>query len=188
MPVGVYLRTDKHIDSLRKSHLGKSSGAKGCHWRHTKEAKIKIGLASAGRKPSLGKFHTKEWKEKMKLWHKINGTGKWMKGRKGNNHPRYIQDRFKLKISDNRLNDVLGKEWRKLVIKRDRYKCKINDCDCYGKLEVHHILSWRDYPELRYKINNGIVLCHFHHPREWKEERRLIPVFQDLVVGQNNHD
>ena len=43
------------------------------------------------------------------------------------------------------------------------------------------ILGWTDYPELRYEVNNGITLCHFHHPREWKEEKRLISEFQKLV-------
>lgn len=58
---------------------------------------------------------------------------------------------------------------------------KINNKDCEGKLEAHHILSWKDYPELRYDINNGITLCHAHHPKKRAEEKRLSPYFMELV-------
>ena len=52
----------------------------------------------------------------------------------------------------------------------------------YGKrVEVHHILSFTDFPELKYEINNGITLCHAHHPRKRVEEKISIPVFQELV-------
>ncbi len=50
-----------------------------------------------------------------------------------------------------------------------------------GKVIAHHILGWSAYPELRYEINNGITLCHFHHPKKRIDEGRLIPIFQKLV-------
>ena len=64
---------------------------------------------------------------------------------------------------------------------RDNWKCKINNSDCKGRLEVHHILGFTKFPELRYDINNGITLCHFHHPRVREEEKRLSPYFMELV-------
>ncbi len=79
------------------------------------------------------------------------------------------------------LKEPQYKNWRNEVFKRDNYKCKISDENCKGQLEAHHILRWADYPELRYNINNGITLCHFHHPRKRKEEKRLSPYFQGLV-------
>jgi len=39
----------------------------------------------------------------------------------------------------------------------------------------------RDYPELRYEVNNGITLCHFHHPRKINDEMKLSPYFQELI-------
>jgi len=60
---------------------------------------------------------------------------------------------------------------------RDGWKCKIANADCDGKIEAHHILSWRDYPELRYQPNNGITLCHAHHPRKRVDEAKLLPYF-----------
>ena len=73
------------------------------------------------------------------------------------------------------------RDWRNEVHKRDNFSCRIADNNCDGRLEVHHILGYKEYPELRYKINNGITLCHAHHPRKRAEEKRLIPTFQELV-------
>ena len=78
-------------------------------------------------------------------------------------------------------NDSAYFWWHKQCKKRDKNNCKINNRDCSGYCIVHHILPWRDYPELRYNINNGITLCQFHHPRKRAEEQRLIPYFQSLV-------
>lgn len=50
------------------------------------------------------------------------------------------------------------KLWRRTILERDNYSCQI----CLkrgGDLEVDHIKSWNLYPELRYAIDNGRVLC-----------------------------
>lgn len=100
--------------------------------------------------------------------------------KRGVESPVWIQDRTKLK-RDNRRNDSAYQVWRKEVWLRDGFLCRITTDDCKGRIEVHHILSWREYPELRYQINNGITLCHLHHPRKREEEKRLIAEFQQLV-------
>lgn len=102
----------------------------------------------------------------------------------GSKNHKWIEDRSKLANQDER-NCYQYVEWRKEVWTRDNYRCKINNKDCKGKIEVHHILSWRDYPELHYEINNGITLCHAHHPRVRAEEKRLSPYFKDLVSVSN---
>lgn len=104
------------------------------------------------------------------------------KSRKGSNHPNWIEDRTQIIGRHNRnLHDPEYKQWRKNVCNRDEWKCKILNSDCKGRLEVHHILGWKDHPELRYEVNNGITLCHFHHPRKRKDEVRLSPYFQELI-------
>ena len=111
----------------------------------------------------------------------------WNKGKKGflagDKHYKWKKDRnslLKYAGSEERRSPAY-KDWRKQVWLRDNFKCKIDNPDCCGRIEVHHILSWRDHQELRYEINNGITLCHAHHPRKRAEEKRLEPLFMELV-------
>ena len=83
-------------------------------------------------------------------------------------------------------SDPVYKQWRIEVKKRDNWKCRIVDQNCSGKLVAHHILPWSRFSELRYQINNGITLCHFHHPRKRDDEKRLSPYFQELVMVKTN--
>lgn len=101
-------------------------------------------------------------------------------GRTGEKSNRWISDRTKIKKQEDR-NNPNDKEWKRKVYERDSWKCRMNNEECKGRIEAHHILSWNDYPELRYNINNGITLCQAHHPRKRAEEKRLIPFFQGLV-------
>lgn len=101
--------------------------------------------------------------------------------RKGENHWKWISDRTKI-IPKQKRNDYAYKEWRKNVWLRDNWRCKIANPDCKGRIEAHHILGWTEYPELRYQVNNGITLCHTHHPRKRSEEAKLSPYFQKLVA------
>jgi len=50
-----------------------------------------------------------------------------------------------------------GKSWSIRVKKRDNYTCQ--KCGSKEQLIAHHILSWKDYPNERYKTNNGRTLC-----------------------------
>ena len=101
----------------------------------------------------------------------------------GNKHWHWYQDRSKLKTQEDRRSTAVN-EWRINIYKRDNYKCKISNKNCEGRLEAHHILNWEEFPELRYDINNGITLCHAHHPRGRAKEKQLSPYLQDLVISK----
>ena len=105
---------------------------------------------------------------------------------KRENHSCWIKDRTQLKKSDRNSKSTACVDWKKNIYKRDDWKCKINNKDCKGSLEAHHILTWIDYPELRYDINNGITLCHFHHPRKKNEVIELSPYFKGLIELTKN--
>ncbi len=137
--------------------------------------KYRKGLTS----PMKGKKHTKKTIKKICLTKLIRGSTK-----KGEEHYRWIKDRNNLKrdVGSEERRSSIYKNWRRLICNIDNWKCKINNKDCNGRLEVHHILGWVDYPELRYNINNGITLCHAHHPRKRAEEKRLSPYFMELVL------
>lgn len=104
------------------------------------------------------------------------GAVGWCKEKRYN----WIVDRSLIKRQDER-NNPEYKQWRLSVYKRDEYRCKISNQDCYGKIVAHHILSWREYPELRHDINNGVTLCHFHHPKKRDDEKRLSNLFSELI-------
>lgn len=136
--------------------------------RHTQETKRRIGLASLGNKYRLGKKLTDQHKRKISIAHT------------GEKHWNWIEDRTQLKKDEYR-NCSAHREWSRQIKNRDGWRCKISNGSCSGRVEAHHILNWKDYSELRYELNNGITLCHAHHPRKRAEEKRLSPYFQDLV-------
>ena len=40
---------------------------------------------------------------------------------------------------------------------------KCQNCNTNLQLEVHHIKSVKNFPELRHSVDNGIILCHNCH-------------------------
>ena len=176
----------KHSEETKKrmsaSHIGLNTWIKGRKLTEEHKLAIKIG--------NLGKKISEETRAKMRIAAVKRNPAQWILGSKrpdmimrmsGENNPRWIKDRGLVKVSDDRQTDPLHKIWRNEVYKRDRYKCRINNQDCKGRLEAHHILDWENYPELRYDKNNGITLCLAHHPRGRAKEQLFVPTFQELI-------
>jgi hypothetical protein len=133
-------------------------------------ARIKMSLAKIG-KPgnNLGK-----------TWSVATEKRKNM-GARAENHWKWKANRADLKKNERKHLDSRYREWAMAVKKRDGWSCLVADANCSGRLEAHHILRWNDFPEKRYDVNNGITLCHFHHPRKVEEEKRLASFFVELV-------
>ena len=56
------------------------------------------------------------------------------------------------------------KAWRLAVYKRDHWTCQDCGKHCDEKqIVAHHLKSFKDYPELRYEISNGITFCRKCH-------------------------
>lgn len=196
-----YRHSQETIEKMRKSNLGKKRSEQSkkkmslshVGKKHSEEWKRNISIGLKGiKKPPRTEEHKRRLSEAKKKEYqngKISPLKKmWQENPdflRGENNPCWIKDRTKIKIGDRQFNDPLQKQWSMGVKKRDRWKCIINNKDCKGKVVAHHILSWKDYPELRYNLNNGITLCLAHHPRKRAEEKRLIPFFQGLVPVSN---
>lgn len=144
----------------------------------TKSQKDEARKRATGNTNRLGKQHSPETILKMSIAQKNRFQDK-------TKHPRWIDDRTRLSKGDEYRNNPAHFNWAMCVKKRDGWKCRIADHNCSGRMEAHHILGWKSHPDLRYQINNGITLCHFHHPRSRAKEAELSPYFQKLVLTGN---
>lgn len=65
----------------------------------------------------------------------------------------------------------LYKDWRLCVLDRDNFTCQkcgaTNVC-----MHVHHIKMWSEYPEDRFKIENGMTLCSNCHKKIHSKGKR----------------
>ena len=80
---------------------------------------------------------------------------------------------------DNRFYD--SRRWRALrerILRRDKYLCR--DCARYGRVtpatEVHHVKPRETWPELQWRPDNLVSLCHMchnaRHPEKGGDRRR----------------
>ena len=82
-------------------------------------------------------------------------------------------------------NSACYKEFRKIVSKRDNRECMICSyligIKTKGRVNVHHIKGWSEYPLLRYQPKNGCVVCWEHHKEINKNEYMWVEILQQLV-------
>lgn len=170
--------SEEHKQKLSVVKKGKKSWNKGIPL--SEEHKKKLSLIKKGK---IGNNKGKHWKiaDTSNMNKDKIGKSSWVKGRFGEKNHTYIKDRSLLRKDREKMYDTQYKYWMTEVKNRDNWKCRLLNNDCKGRLESHHIFSWRDYPELRYVLTNGITLCRSHHPRKREEEKRMIPIFQELL-------
>lgn len=155
----------------RKKYCSKECLYKGDSYTNTFE----VGHKDLVSKERRG--HSEESKKKISIGSigKHSGSLAW----------NWKEDRTLLVTNEKKHLCIRYREWARSVKNRDNWKCKIGDSNCSGRLEAHYILRWSKFPELRYEVNNGITLCHFHHPLKIKDEMSLIPTFQAMVLDNN---
>lgn len=88
-------------------------------------------------------------------------TPEWRESHRGENSPVWKGDNVKNPRTERKTPEY--RDWRKFVFNRDLYTCQCcgvrNGCGKYVRLEAHHIKNWKDNPEDRFDVNNGITLC-----------------------------
>lgn len=146
---------------FKKGQIPWNKGLKGFNKGH-------LGYWTGKKNPFLGKTHSEETKEKMriaKLGKPGNNLGKTWKvspdklknfGKlKGENHPMW---KGGISTKDKYFRTKFRQEMQKLIFERDNYTCQL--CGVGGvDLQVDHIQSWSEYVELRFSMDNCRTLC-----------------------------
>ena len=152
--------------------MGKNNPNFGKHLPDKTKQKISDNLKGrfAGEKnPMFGKKHTEEELEKMSENHK--GQKAWNKGLTAEEDSRIpageknanwkggiTPENYKLRQTK------IYNDWRFAVYRRDHYICQTCKKKCNRKeIVAHHIKSFKDFPELRYEVDNGITMCRSCH-------------------------
>ena len=117
--------------------------------KHSEETKHKISLAHTGKKRSkefceqmrqlhLGRKHTEESKRKI---------GDAQIGKKNHNWKKGASRKY-----DSACKSSEYVRWRRTILIRDEFTCRLCN-QKHMKLEVHHMLPWRNFPILKYMDN-----------------------------------
>ena len=80
---------------------------------------------------------------------------------RGENHPLYNPNKTWEQREKDRKH-YKTERWREAVFERDGYTCQ--KCGQIGwDLNAHHIFPYKDFPNRRLDVTNGITLCEFCH-------------------------
>lgn len=81
-------------------------------------------------------------------------------------------------------NNPAYKECRRLVMIRDKGKCRIPGCKYRGKkVQMHHISTFSSTINLRYEPRNCIILCKKHHEMVTGKEYYYSSLLNSIVNG-----
>ena len=154
MPKGVYERTEKH-----KAALKGISHKMPDYWYEGLKTRKKGGSKK-------GQIPWNTGKKRPEISGELHHN--WKGGITAKN--KLEREKFRLTIQP-------------LVFKRDNYTCQF--CEQYGGyLQVDHLKSWADYPELRFSLNNCQTLCMACH--YYKTFKKKLP--QGLIWGHKVKD
>lgn len=78
-------------------------------------------------------------------------------------------------------NNIEYKEARVRCYIRDDYRCRM--CGSKKSIQAHHILSWANYPHLRFNWQNLITLCEKCHKSIKGKEDYYINYFHKLLLN-----
>lgn len=147
-----------------------------CYWEHKNKNPKKYNLFQKGHKgyktfPWLGKKLSKT--HKQNIGNSLKQSKKFKQSMKeyGKKHSKENHWNWKGGITEElrllRQTDEY-KMWRNQVYARDNWTCQ----KCGNKLKnltAHHKKSFKDNPELRYNLDNGVTLCRSCHKKLHEE-------------------
>jgi len=159
MPKGVYKRTEEHRNKLKVPHKG--SGI------YVRTDKTKISLSNSHKGVKLSESH----KKKIGLALKGAKSYWW----KGGIYPEIMRLRRSSRY----------KTWHKECLKRDGFTDQKTG-QKGGKLEVHHINNFADFPELRFDIANGVTFSKDSHRGFHKKYGKINNTKEQLIEFLKN--
>lgn len=83
------------------------------------------------------------------------------------------------KVSNKKI--IVTEETYNKVMQRDKYKCRLLDCTCYGKLELHHIVYRSENKKLINEPTNCIMLCLKHHKQVHSNKHYWQPILKEMI-------
>lgn len=190
--------SEESKEKNRQAHIGKPSGNRGnpSNYHHSPEVIEQIRLASTGRKytrgPQTAESNRKR-SEKLKGRSYLDVLGSQERvDERNRKHALSMRKTWEEYWAEHHLeirDTTQYYEWRKAVLDRDNRTCQ----HCHitedqlpkvghvveTNMHTHHIKSWKEFPDLRYVVENGITLCCKCH-RE--EETRLAIERKDTQV------
>lgn len=171
----------KSREKMRQSKMGK---------KLSEQHKINIGKGNLGIPRPKSENQRKQISKTLKRKF-VNGELKikvtWRGKKFSENHRKNISKGI-IKAYDHMgrvspINELLRKSskykiWRELVFLRDNFTCQNLNCEyCHNLqgvyLHPHHIKSWARFPELRFKVDNGITYCKAYHINSKKLHKNI---------------
>jgi hypothetical protein len=175
MPTGIYKRSKDHYNFLRGKKLSKETKLKISNAltrrKLSEEHKRKLKIALIGK--NVGKHHTAEARKKISK----AGEGKIFskdrcdnisKSKLGKKRPILSNEKhwnWKGGVTEENKKIRMSLEmklFKRTVLERDNYTCQKTGQRGI-KLIVHHINNYKDFPKLRFDIDNGITLSTESH-------------------------
>ena len=171
--------SERTKERLRQSHLGKKATEETKKkmseaqkkLRSSKEVRERMSQA-AKKNSNSGRFKKGQipW-SKGRKFSKIS-RAKMSEAKKGK-MPKFIPETRKGKDSHLWKGGITPKNkiirgsakclsWRNEVFERDNFTCQKTGVES-GKLNAHHIQNFSEFPELRFKVENGITLSEKAH-------------------------
>lgn len=100
------------------------------------------------------------------------------------------EEYIKFKYSKRRVDGY--NKWRNSIVKKYNHKCDI--CGSEEDIQTHHLYNWKDYPDKRFDVENGVCLCkkchvefHSKYGREnnTPEQYKLFRVNKKMKISLN---
>lgn len=78
---------------------------------------------------------------------------------------------------------TVSEETYHLVFNRD-LECRMKDCNCKGRLQLHHIVYRSENINLIDEPSNCIILCDYHHKLVHSNKHLYQPILKEILGGK----